>query len=101
MANAAESMKTPVPGDKIITDDDLSHVTLDENQGTVNQMTGGSAEGSGAGGTGSDSDNMTEIDEGSGKTPADKATVDRTPAAPAEGMGKGKDTKTDSGAYGY
>ncbi|MGE5173856.1 MAG: hypothetical protein ACM3MD_08505, partial [Betaproteobacteria bacterium] len=57
--------------DKMIRNDDLSHIILDPDRATVNQMQAApEAEGSGAGGVSGDSD--TKIDQG-GNVPVDKA----------------------------
>ncbi len=75
------------PGDKMIRNEDLSHIQLDQDKATLNQMPS-EAEGSAAGGMSTDSESMgTKMDEG--KTPADKGAVE----SGTEGQGAGGGTK--------
>jgi len=71
-------------GDKIIRNEDLSHIQLDPDQATLNRMPAESSaesgiEGSAAGGVSSESDRDmdTETDIDQGKMPADNGTVIR------------------------
>jgi hypothetical protein len=88
-------------GDKVIRNDDLSHIQLDQDLATLNQMPAETeAEGSGAGGVSKDSDSMgTEMEQGN--TPADKGAAEPgAEGSGAGGAGEGGATK-DSGSYSY
>ncbi len=74
-------------GDKMIKNEDLSHIQLDQDKATLNQMPS-EVEGSAAGGMSTDQNSMgTEIDQD--KTPADKGAVE----SGTEGQGAGGITK--------
>ncbi len=78
------------PGDKMIKNEDLSHIQLDQDKATLNQMPS-EAEGSAAGGMSTDSESMgTEMDQG--KTPADKGAAEPG----TEGQGAGGVTRDSS-----
>ena len=75
-------------GDKVIRNDDLSHIQLDQDRATLNQMPETEAEGSGAGGISKEEDSTgTEMEQGN--APAEKGAA----ASGAEGSGAGSTTK--------
>ncbi len=77
-------------GDKVIRNEDLSHIQLDQDRATLNQMPS-EAEGSAAGGMSTDSGTDMEMDQG--KTPIDKGAA--KPDAEGQGAGgAGKDSDT-------
>ncbi len=75
---------------KMISNDDLSHIQLDSDRATLNQMP--EAEGSAAGGRSADADSMgTEMDQG--KSPIDKGSAE--PGVEGQGAGgSAKDSDT-------
>ncbi len=81
-------------GDKIIRNDDLSHIDINQDRATINQMPAESgAGGSAAGGMSGDSGTMKNDSEST------KAPVGKTPVEPgAEGSGAGG-TDTYSPSY--
>ncbi len=92
---ADDSMtETKDNGDKIIRNDDLSHIDINQDRATVNQMPAESgAGGSAAGGIGGDSNTMKN------ESDSTKAPVEKTPVEPGtEGSGAGG---TDTYSPGY
>ncbi len=91
---AADLPATGDTGDKMVRNEDLSHIQLDPDRATLNQMPAESEiEGSAAGGVSADADSMdNEIDQD--KTPADKNTAE----SGVERQGAG-DAAKDSGRW--
>lgn len=83
-------------GDKIIRDEDIQQLQLDQDRATVNQMAAEpGSEGSGAGGASTDSDTMYKDSD------QYTAPVEKTPAKPGiEGSGAGG-SRDDSYSPGY
>ncbi len=97
LAFAAEDMSGPQgTSDKIIRDEDIQHLDMDQDRATVNQMpTESGTEGSGAGGVNKDSDSTYKDSDQS------TAPLEKTPAKPgAEGLGAGG-SSNDSYSPGY
>ncbi len=87
MAYAGESMSGDM-GDKVIRNDDLSHIHLDQDRATLNQMPETEAEGYAAGGVTKEEESLgAETEQGSKPAETDAA------GAGAEGPGAGSSTK--------
>jgi hypothetical protein len=87
MASAETSMSGDMGG-KVIRNDDLSHIQLDQDRATLNQMRETEAEGSAAGGVTKEEDSMgSEMEQGS--KPAETGATE----SGVEGSGAGSATK--------
>jgi len=88
MAYAEESMSGDMGDDKVIHNDDLSHIHLDQDRATLNQMPKTEAEGYAAGGVTKEEDSMgAEMEQGN--KPAETGAA----GAGVEGSGAGSSTK--------